>query len=109
MTFKLICQPLKLFAASKKYLKNRSESNRLALSKQCNYYVNLLRKTKRECYRGFIGKDVINNKNFWKTIKYLFPDKIKSSEKIGLAECEKVVANDKENADIYSTKVFKKQ
>ena len=68
------------------YLKNRSESNRLAFSKQCNYCVKLLRKTKRDYYALLNKKDVADEKNFWKTIKPLLYEKMKSSEKIYLAE-----------------------
>ena len=45
-------------------------------------------------------RDVVDKKNFCKTIKPLLSDKIKSSEKIYLIEGERVVTNNKENADI---------
>ena len=54
-----------------KCLKNRSESNICAFSKQRNYYVNLLRKTKRDYYANLNQKNVVDNNNFWRTIKPL--------------------------------------
>ena len=50
-----------------KYL-NRSESNRLTFSKQRNYCVNLLRKTKGDLwnYENLNEKGIVDNKNFGK-------------------------------------------
>lgn len=42
------------------------------------------------------------NKNFWKTVKPLLTDKLRSSKKISLVEQEKVATNDKEYADIWN-------
>ena len=42
------------------------------------------------------------NKNFWKTVKPLLTDKLKSSKKISVVEQEKVATNDKEYADIWN-------
>ena len=55
-------------------------------SKQRNYCVKLLRKTKIDYYALLNKKDVADEKNFWKTIKPLLSEKIKSSEKIYLTE-----------------------
>ena len=63
------------------YLKNRSEYN-----KQRNYCVSLLRKTKTNYYANLNEKDLTDNKQFWRTVKPLLSDKIKSSEKITLVE-----------------------
>ena len=38
-------------------------------------------KTKKDYYGNLNEKDVIDDKKFWKTVKPLFPDKLKSSEK----------------------------
>ena len=73
-----------------KYL-NRSESNRLTFSKQRNYCVNLLRKTKRDLwnYENLNEKGIVDNKNFGKTTELLLSNKIKPSEKICLVEGKK--------------------
>ena len=46
----------------------------------------LLLKTKTEYYGNLNEKDLIDNKQFWRTVKPLLSDKIKSSEKITLVE-----------------------
>ena len=65
----------------------RSESNRLAFFKHRNYCTDLLQKTKNDkkdmqSLANINVKDVPGNKNFWKTIKPLLFNKIKSSEKM---------------------------
>ena len=47
-----------------KYLKRRSETNRLAYAKQRNLCVSLLRKTKKHCYANLNEKDIADNKMF---------------------------------------------
>ena len=66
-----------------KFLKNRTETNRVCNNKQRNFYVSLLRKTKKDYYGNLNKRDLIDNKRFWKTVKPLFSDKIKP-EKITL-------------------------
>ena len=55
-----------------KFLKNRTESNRVSYNKQRNFCVSLLRKAKKDYYGNLNEKDVIDNKKFWKTVKPLF-------------------------------------
>ena len=63
------------------YLKKRSEQNRLSYVKQRNYCVSLLRKTKKDYYSNV--KDIVNNKQFWRTVKNLYsltkPSQIRKS------------------------------
>ena len=68
------------------YLKNRSDNNKREYNKQRNYCVSLLRKTKTHYYANLNEKDPTDNKQFWRTVKPLLSDKIKSSEKITLVE-----------------------
>ena len=68
------------------YLKNRSDNNKREYNKQRNYCVSLLRKTKTNYYANLNEKDLTDNKQFWRTVKPLLSDKIKSSEKITLVE-----------------------
>ena len=49
------------------------------------------------------GKDVADNKQFWRTVKPLLSDKVKSSEKITFVEGEEIVNEDGENAEILNT------
>ena len=82
------------------YLKNRSEQNRLSYVKQRNYCVSLLRKTKKDYYANLNVKDIVDNKQFWRTVKPLFSDKAKSNEKITLAEDDTVTTQDEKNAEL---------
>ena len=62
--------------------------------------MSLLRKTKKDYYGNLNEKDVIDNKKIWKTVKPLFSDKAKSSEKITLVHEDKIITTDDENAKI---------
>ena len=61
------------------YLKKGSEHNRLCYVKQRNYCVSLLRKTKKDYYANLSVKDIVDNKQFGRTVKHLFSDKTKSN------------------------------
>ena len=51
------------------FLKNRTDENKISYSKQRNYCVSLLRKTKTQYY-GILGqKSVTDKKAFWKRVK----------------------------------------
>ena len=82
------------------YVRNKSDTNRIAHIKQHNYCVSLLRKTKKDHYANLNEKDVADNKQFWRTVKALLSDKLKSSEKITLVEGEEIINEDGENAEI---------
>ena len=84
----------------KLYLKDKTETSRIAYIKQRNYCVSLLRKTKKYNYANLDEKDIADNKQFWKTVKPLLSNKVKSSEKITLVEGEEINTEDGENAEI---------
>ena len=85
------------------YLKKKTETTRLAYIKQRNYCVSLLRKTKKDHYTNLDEKDVADNKQFWRTIKPLLSDKVKSSDKITLVEGGEIINEDGKNAEILNT------
>ena len=68
-----------------RFLKSRSEVSRINYSKHRNYFVSLMRKTKKQ-YGNLNEKDAVDNKKFWKTVKLILSDKIKSNEKITIVE-----------------------
>ena len=68
------------------FLKNRTDENKSRYTKQRNYCVSLLRKTKTQYYSNLDEKNVTDNKAFWKTVKPFLSDKITSKEKITLIE-----------------------
>ena len=63
-----------------KYLKNRTETDKIYYNKQRIFGVNLLRK-KKYYYRNLNEKNVIDNERFWKIVKSPFSAKAKSPEK----------------------------
>ena len=89
------------------YLKNRSEQNRLSYVKQRNYCVSLLRKTKKDYYANLNVKDIVDNKQFWRTVKPLRPDKTKSNQKITLAENEAVTTQDEKILNLFFSSAVK--
>ena len=52
-----------------KYLKDKTEENRLLYTQQRNKCVSLLKKTKINYYGNLNVKDITNNKKIWKTVK----------------------------------------
>ena len=56
--------------------------------------------TKKDYYANLNKKDVPDNKQFWRRVKPLLSDKVKSSEKITLVEGEELINEDGENAEI---------
>ena len=59
--------------------------------------------TKKDHYANLNKKDVPDNKQFWRRVKPLLSDKVKSSEKITLVEGEEIINEDGENAEIFNT------
>ena len=85
------------------YVKNNTDTNRIACIKQRDYCVSLLPKTKKDYYANLNEEDVADNEQFWRTVKPLLSDKVKSSEKITLIEGEEIINEDGENAEILNT------
>ena len=82
------------------YPKKRSEQNRLSYVKQRNYCVSRLRKNKKDYYANLNVKDIVDNKQFWRTVKHLLSDQTKSNEQITLVEDETVTTQDEQNAQL---------
>ena len=62
--------------------------------------MSFLRKAKKDYYTNLNVKDIVDNKQFLRTVKPLFPDKPKSNQKITLVEDETVTTQDEQNADL---------
>ena len=73
------------------FLQNRSEKNRIRYTKQRNFCVSLLRKTKKRYYENLNEKSVVDNKLFWKTVKPLISDKVAVKDGIHLIENNELV------------------
>ena len=86
-----------------KFLKNRNDYNKREFSKQRNYCVSYVRKSKKLYYSNLDEKKVTDNKTFWKTIKPFLSNKIMSREKVTLIEEDEIVEGDINTAQILNT------
>ena len=59
-------------------------------------YVKLLRKSKKVFYNNLNVSRIIDNKNFWKTIKPNFTDKTLKDERMTFVDGDKVIAEGKD-------------
>ena len=84
------------------YNNNKSQENWNAFKKKRNRCVKMLRQAKIDYYKTLNIKYLADNRNFWKTVKPLFSDKIQAPSKIALLENEVLVTDDKEVAEIFN-------
>ena len=82
------------------YSKKRTDVNWANYKKQRNFCVTLLRRTKKEYFQNLNGKDLSDNKIFWKTIKPYFSNKGLNSNKMLLKEKGELVSDEKQLASI---------
>ena len=82
------------------FLQNRSKGNRIRYTKQRNFCVSLLRKTKKKYYQNLHEKFVVDNKLFWKTVKPLLSDNVAGKDEIHLIENNELVKTDLEIAEV---------
>ena len=73
--------------------------NQLTYKRQRNYCLKLLKRSKKDFYNNLKVKQVTDNKDFWKTIKPNFTDKVLKDEKIVLVEDDKVITADTDLAE----------
>ena len=83
-----------------KFLRVKSEENKMLYKKQRNYCVSLVKKTKREYYSNLKIKDVTDNKKFWKTVKPFLSDKGVTIERITLVENDEVLESDERASEV---------
>ena len=79
-----------------KYLRNRTEENRIAYKKERNASVKLFRSEKKQYYSNLKTNEINDNKKFWKTVGPLFSDKTQTSDTITLVENENVITGHNE-------------
>ena len=76
-----------------KFRQERTILSHVAYKKQRNICVKLLRKTKKDSFNNLDVKRVIDNKQFWKTVKPCLIDKTLKDEGITLIENKKVLSD----------------
>ena len=86
-----------------RFLRDRSDENRKKYSKQRNYCVTLLRKTKRNYYSNLKQNNITDNKKFWKTVTPFLSDKVSSNDKISIVEDDVVIKDDSAIAEVLNT------
>ena len=88
---------------SKLYLNHRSEENRSAYKKQCNFCVTLLRKKKADYFNNLDLNLIRDNKMFWKTISPYFVNNPKKRSKITLVdENDNTLSEDEKIAETFN-------
>ena len=85
-----------------RYLKEKSADSKIAYEKQRNYYVNLLRRTKKKYLANINISSTTDNKKFMKTVKPPFSDKISHKETINLAVNDIILSDDQVVADTFN-------
>ena len=74
-----------------RYIKSRTEENLKAFKKQRNSCVKLLRRTKSDYYRNLDHEDLTDDRKFWKTVKPVFSNEIKTNSAVTLIEDGKMI------------------
>ena len=85
-----------------KFLKDNNEQSRNDYRKQRNLCVALVRRTKQQYFSSLDLSLIADNKNFWKTVKPLFSDKIFHKDIISLTEYGKTVTGDLPIAEMFN-------
>ena len=62
------------------FLKNKTEQNKTLYTKQRNYCVSLLKKSKKKYFANLNEKIILDNKLFWKAKKPSLPDNVVTNE-----------------------------
>jgi len=86
-----------------KFLKTRTETDRIAYNKQRNYCVSLTRKIKKDYYSTLDEKNVMDNKQFWKTVKPFLSDKTTNDNKIILVENDEILTDNLKIAETFNS------
>ena len=88
-------------------LRNKYNQSRIAekwnnFRRQRNLCIKLFRTEKKRYYNNLDVRLITDNKKFWKTVKPLFSDKIKTQNKIVLVENDDVISDDRQIAEIFN-------
>ena len=82
------------------YNKKRTDDSWANYKKQRNFCVNLLCKTKKDCFQNLNIQDLSNKRKFWKTIKPHFTNEGINSNKLLFKEKGNLASNKKQLATI---------
>ena len=85
-----------------RFNKQRIIENWSEYERQRNLCSNLLKQPKKRHFNNLNVKDVTKNKRLWKTIKYFFTEKNKTTNNIILTENNQTVREDKKICQIFN-------
>ena len=77
-----------------KFLRCRSDENKIVYNEQRNRYVKLVKSTQKAHYSNLSIKDVNDTKKFWKIVKPLFSKKVNTNENITLVENDNIISSE---------------
>ena len=77
---------MKISRLHNNFLKNRRGGDKTLYTKQRNYCVFLLKKSKEKYFANLNEKDILDNRLFWKTIKPALSDKVMARDRANLSE-----------------------
>ena len=83
-------------------LNDRNDASQTAYRKQRNLCVTLWQKVKKQYLSNLKPKLITDNKNFWKSFKPYFSDKITVKEIINLTGNGKILSSDTNIADTFN-------
>ena len=85
-----------------KSLKTRKKESKQHFNRQRNFCVSLLHKNKRVSFGKLDYRVVSQNKNFWKTVGFLFSEKAFHKESIVSNDSNKTVNSNEEVSEIFN-------
>ena len=100
MTKQLSREIMKRSRLRNNFLRNRTKENKILYNRQRNYFVSLLRKSKRRFYDNLNIKNVTDNKLFWKSVKPLRSDKSRLRDRINISEKGKILKTESETLKV---------
>ena len=83
-----------------KFNKERTTLSNVAYKRQRNLCTSLVKTAKREYYGNL--NPAVDNKQFWRTVKPFFSDKVMTSENITLFENGDILEDDKKVSHVFS-------
>ena len=86
-----------------KFLKNTTDENRLAFTRQRNFCVSLFRNEKREYFAKSNEINITDNRKFQQTVKPFLSEKNKSREKITLLKNIEIISDEVKVANTLNT------
>ena len=85
-----------------RFLRDKTALRKKLYNKQRNLCTYLIKKAKQDYYSKLRPSCVSNNKRFWKNVKPLFSDKIRTGENVTLVEGNVIVDDSKEIAETFN-------